>query len=326
VRRASHLHLMPGGPVFARIDGHLQVQADFSPWSSTAIHDGLIHLAPASSRERLRNTRHLEVTHLTDSSVFHVQAHLGVNGYTLSVRCLPRAVPTLRSLHLPAEVSSMQGPGLWVISGASKQGSSTTLASVVQTVLEGAPHSVLMVDSPASFVLSPGRGMVQQLEVGLHHAQWAEAGARARGADFDLIALSSLDDLEALEQAVSLADQGRMVIGAVHAHSAAASVEKLSSVGESRLASVLRGVFGQRLISCVDGSRAVAWEYLPCHEAARKQVRAGAFESLAAMRSHSLDDSLCDLVRTGLVELGEALEAADDQQQLRARLSLQSAA
>jgi twitching motility protein PilT len=315
-RRATTLHLFPGRAPVARVDGALVAFDAAQPISKAELFELFTQLARGAQREELEGFTTLELSHVTQTQVFHVLAQQGPEGLSAVVRCLPRAVPKPGTLGLPAAlVDALQGGGLWVMTGGAGQGTSTTLAAVTQAALATRPLSVLTVESPIEYVLAPGLGVVRQLEVGLHVSSTAEAFARARGIDADLVCIADLEAPDALPQALRLVNRGRLVLGGCHARTAVEAVWRLHGclgrrVEQLQLAQSFRGLFAQALVPNTTGGASLVWELLPGRDSVRSALRDGALDTLEAMRSRSFDESLVELVLVGDVEPQVALSRA----------------
>jgi twitching motility protein PilT len=315
-KRASHLHLAAGQKAFVRVDGRLACIEELGVLSAADLRDALTALAPQAMRDAANKSQGFEFSHVTSEAVFHVKAQPGRDGLGVIVRALPRAVPSPTKLGVPDEFAHvLRGSGLWIVAGGAGQGTSTTVASLVQSALEARPMSVCTLESPIDYVLEPRKGLVQQLEIGVHAPSFAAALEDARRRDDDLVVVGQLDDAATLAAALSLADRGRLVLGVVHAKSALAATQKLVDLaprGGSSLSSLLRGVFGQALVPNQAGSRSLVWELLPGTEAVRTLIRDGALNQLAPLLSHTADQSLVQLVIRGELEAEVALQHARD--------------
>ncbi len=327
-RRASHLHLAAGQPAFARVDGQLVPLAEASALTEAQLREALSSLAPTGQRELVLKQPRFDFTSVAAGALFHVRAQEGQGGLQVVVRSLPRDVPSPEALGLPAELlPSLAGSGLWVLCGAAGQGTSTSLAALAQAFLARGSAAVCSVESPIEYLLSPGQGLVQQLEVGTHVASYADALVRARGVDADLTVVGELEDPEAVAQAVALAARGRLVVGALHARGAVDAVERLRGALaaqpglQQELAEVLRGVFAQALVPTRAGARGLAWELLLGTSAVRDAIRSGQTATLAALRSHTVEDSLLSLVKQGELGVDTALAQAPDRAWLEQQLA-----
>ena len=315
-KRASHLHLAEGQRAFVRVDGRLVCLEDLGVFSATDLREALLALAPQAMKDTLGRKTSFEFSHVSRDAVFHVRGQQGRDGLAVVVRALPRHVPTPASLGVPDDFAHvLRGSGLWIVAGGAGQGTSTTVASLVQGALETRPLTVCTLECPVDYVLEPRKGLVQQLEIGVHAASFAAALDEARRGDADLVVVGQLDDAETLAGALALADRGRLVLGVVHAKGALAAVQKLvdlSPRGSSALAAMLRGVFGQSLVPNTTGGRSLCWELLPGTETVKGFVKDGALAQLGPLLTRTADQSLMQLLVRGDVDAEVALAHARD--------------
>lgn len=323
-KHASHLHLTPGQHAFSRVHGRLVCLEELGVLNDAQIRDVAIALAPQSLREGLFSKSSFEFSHMTKDALFHLRGQVDRKGLGVVVHAVPRQVPAPVSLDLPDDFASMlQGSGLWVIAGGAGQGTSTTVASLLQEALSSRAMSVCTLESPAGYVLEARKGLVQQLEIGVHVPSYAAALNDAACRDVEVVVVGQLEDADTLAAALALADRGRLVVGVVHSRSAVAAVRKLVELSPrgSSLANSLRGVFGQTLVPGALGGRRLCWELLPATDAVRACLLDGALGQLPSLLVHTIDHSLMELVACGDVDPEVALAHAQDRNWLHEQLS-----
>ena len=324
-KHASHLHLAEDKRAFVRVEGRLHCLEELGPFSGHDLREAMGALAPQSMRETLGKQTHFEFSHVSKDAVFYVRGQRGRDGLSVVVRALPRQVPSPAALGVPDEFAHvLRGSGLWVVAGGAGQGTSTTVAALVQTALDSRPLDVCMLESPIDYVLEAKKGLVQQLEIGVHAPSFSEALEDARRGDADLVVVGQLDDAATLAAALALADRGRLVLGVVHSRSAAAAVQKLvdfTPVGSTSLSSMLRGVFGQSLVPNRNGGRSLCWELLPGTDAVKALVRERTLSALGASFTRTSDQSLMQLFVRGEIDVDVALTHARDRAWFEEQLS-----
>jgi len=194
----------------------------------------------------------------------------------------------------------------------------------VQSALDSRPLDVCMLESPVDYVLESKKGLVQQLEIGVHAPSFAAALEDARRGDADLVVVGQLDDAATLAAALALADRGRLVLGVVHSKTAVAAVQKLVDLtpsGSTSLSSMLRGVFGQSLVPNRTGARSLCWELLPGTEAVKALVRDRSLAQLGSLFTRTSDASLMQLLVRGEIDAEVALAHARDRAWFEEQLS-----
>lgn len=268
-RGASDIHLKVPSEPLVRVDGELvrvpelgRVTPEFAEACLASMLAGLPHSA-----------RH--VAFENDGEVDFTVAHAGlgrfrVNAYrqrgsiTLVLRPVPFTVPRLDRLGLPAEVAALAGAqdGLVLLCGPAGSGVTTTIAALIDRMNDGPARSVITVEDPIEVLHSDRVCAINQREVGLDTASFADALARVLRQDPDVVMIGSLDDPRALEIALDAVASGVLVIAATAASDPAEAVERLLALVppyrqapmRTALAGALRAVVCQRLVPGPDGS------------------------------------------------------------------------
>lgn len=328
--RASALHVTPHQQIFARIDGRLVAQPQYGRPSPAEIRDAALALAPPALHEGLEKRTRFEFSHRSKDALLQVRGQQAREGVGLVVQVRPLEVPTVTSLNLPEEFDApLQGAGLWVFSGAPGQGTSSTVAALLDKTLRMAPTRVATLERPIDFVMEPHLGLVQQLEVGIHCPSYAAALEDIRRDDTDLIVIAELDDAPTLVAALNLAQRGQLVWGVVKSPSVVGAVERLLQIsppGCGALSSSLRGVFGQSLVPNTRSGHSLCWELLVVSDPVRALLRQGTSSALTPLLSHTSDNTLMQLVIRGEVEAETALARMKDRSLLEERLAHSRAA
>ena len=234
---------------------------------------------------------------------FRVTIYRQRGSLALVLRSVPRKVPTLDELGLPAAVKALvdQGRGLVVVAGGIGQGRTTTLAAMVGHVNAAAARHLITLEDPIELVHEDERGSVSQREVGPDVASLAIGLRSTLRQDPDLVAVSSLDAEETLAAALDVTEAGRLVLGGLTAFDVRRAMSRLfarvTTGDRERLAEALQGVVAQRLLPKRDGSGLVAAVELlvvtpPVREALRR----------AAASSGPLDLAVDQLMEKGAAQ------------------------
>ena len=333
--RASDVHIVAGRPVL------LRVATDLLPRTQPVLPEHVESIVREIVPGRLRET--LEADGSCDFALDHpAHGRFRVNvsrqrtGYKLSMRVIPREIPTLAALALPEAVglAAKYAQGLVLITGPTGHGKTSTLAAVVDILNRDTARHILTVEDPVEFVHSRKRAMISQREIGTHAHSFASALKSSLREDPDVIVVGELRDAETVRTAIAASESGHLVIGSMNTPTAAKTIDRLIEmfpVAEqpqirASVASVLRLVVGQRLVPSADRTRLhAAVELLPSSIALYTLIRdARTFQipslqqrgrALGVMR---LDESLADLVRAQKVTLEAAKQFAESPQELEA--------
>ncbi|HEX4422887.1 MAG TPA: PilT/PilU family type 4a pilus ATPase [Kofleriaceae bacterium] len=232
--------------------------------------------------------------------------HLG--GAAVVARLIRDRVPSLAELALPAELGSVvdQRDGLILVCGPTGSGKSTTLAALIDLIDQRRSAHVITLEDPIEYRFTPRRGIVHQREVGSHIPSFA-AGLRAALREApDVILLGELRDRETIAAALTAAETGHLVLGTLHAPSAAGAIDRMIDAfpeaqqrqARWQLAAVLRTVVTQYLLPRRDGGRIPAIELVPITVAVANLMRKGDLQMLPSAIQTGRDAGMIPLERS----------------------------
>lgn len=214
------------------------------------------------------------------NSLFRIVLSYSITGINLAVRLLSKHALSIDELHLPRELHNIaeSTSGLFLLAGATGSGKSTTAVSILKIALERQIHLVTL-ENPIEYQFTSEKSFVTQQEFGRDFNSFAAAASHAMYQDPDVIYFGELNDYNTVATALSLAETGHFVIGTIHARGASESISRVVDIFESarqdfvrqQLASCLRGVFWQELISGSDG-RVPLYELLQTTTAIRGAI------------------------------------------------------
>ena len=335
---ASDLHLTPGLPPMARIDGDLVPVPDcavLTPEASSALLDTIM-----SEEQR----RVFDAEWELDFSFgrrglgrYRVNAFMERGDVAAAVRRIPDQPPTIEELGLPpvlVELARLKR-GLILVTGPAGSGKTTTLAAMIRRINEERTEHIITIEDPIEFVHQHDRSIVQQREVGRDTTEFARALRSGLREDPDVLLIGEMRDLETIAAAVSAAETGHLVFATLHTSSASQAVDRIIDVfppGQQtqirmQLSSSLQAVLAQRLVPLLAGGRTAVVEVLIANEAIRNLIREGKTHQIdTAMQSGIRDGmvmcdmALADLVRRGEVSRDVALRYANDPRSFGTRI------
>lgn len=238
--------------------------------------------------------------------------------------------PTLDSLGLPRELRQMLNyhQGLVVVSGPNGAGKTTTLAALVDMFNAERSVHIITVEDPVEVIHPIKKAIVTQREVGAHTKSFHSALKGSLREDPDVIAIGELRDRETVEKALEAAETGHLVFATMSTPSAASTIDRLidmfppddQSQVRATLAGVLKFVVSQRLVPRSDGQgRVVAAELLTGGMALWTLIRDDKLYQLPSLQQRGrafgmirIEDSLNELVRSGVISIEAAKRFADD--------------
>jgi twitching motility protein PilT len=328
---ASDLHVSVGSPPMLRIDGALLPVAGQSAWDRERVAQALDSILTPEQRESFAERLELDFAFTMSANArFRVNFYQQRGAIGGAFRLIPTEVKSLATLGVPEVVAQFAklARGLVLVTGPTGSGKSTTLAALIDLVNRTRSDHIVTVEDPIEFLHSNQRSLVNQREVGHDTHSFANALKHVLRQDPDVILIGELRDLETISVALTAAETGHLVFATLHTQDAGQTIDRVIDVfpphqqGQVRaqLAATLQGVVCQTLVRRASGKgRAVATEVLITTPAIANLIREGKTyqvrSALQAGRAHgmnTMDQHLAELVNSGQVAYGQAIEKVHD--------------
>jgi twitching motility protein PilT len=213
-------------------------------------------------------------------SVFRQQGH-----FSVVLRKLEAAVPTVSSLGLPPifREAAREKTGLILVTGATGSGKTTTLAAILNEINETQPVHVITLEDPIEFVHPKLKATFNQRELGHDFNNYPNGLRAALRQAPKVILVGEMRDRATVEVAMMAAETGHLVLSTLHTVDAGQAINRmlgLFSLGEEkqlriRLADTLRYIISQRLVPRVGGGRQLLTEILGNNLRTRETVALG---------------------------------------------------
>jgi twitching motility protein PilT len=329
---ASDVHLKLGQPPVIRIDGDLEPLPETPPLAEADLDAALGTVTGLSPRRRemFEESGDLDIAYShPDLPRFRVNAFRQRGAVSVALRVIPSDIPSFEQLHLPNGVKrlSAEHRGLVLVTGPTGSGKTTTLASMLDHINRSRRQHIVTIEDPIE-ILHPDRGcIVNQREVGLDTASFAQALRRVLRQDPDIILIGELRDTETAHTALQAAESGHLVFSTLHTLDAAETLGRMIEFFppdkqqqiRSILAGTLKGVISQRLLPRADGGRTPAVEVMVTNARIQDLVRENRpdeiGDAIAAGEFYEMQtfaQSLIDLVLRGEVDRETAANAASN--------------
>lgn len=327
---ASDLHMASGNPPILRIHGDLQ-RVKYKILENDELKAMLYEITPEERIKVFEETGDVDFGfELPGLARFRVNLFQQKHGIGAVFRLIPSKVKTAEELGLPGIVTklAMLPKGLVLVTGPTGSGKSTTLAAIIDYANRNRQDHILTIEDPIEFVHKSQGCLVNQREVGVHTKSFASALRAALREDPDIILVGEMRDLETISLAIEAAMTGHLVLATLHTLNAAKTVDRIIEIFphaqqpqiRSTLADSLRAVVSQTMFKRIDRpGRVVAFEILIATPAARNLIREGKTYQIPSIiqtgRKYgmiSLDDSIMELLKKGIISPEEALNKAVD--------------
>jgi twitching motility protein PilT len=335
---ASDLHITAGMPPVMRLHGKITPMAGprLEPADTRALMYGVMTQDQRDSLERLRE---FDFAHAVPGRArFRVNSYFQRSSVGAAFRLIPDRIGTFAELGLPPVLEELarKPRGFVLVTGPTGSGKSTTLAGIIDFINERQSVHVMTIEDPIEYLHHHKRSMVNQREVGSDTTSFANALKFVLRQDPDVILIGEMRDLETVAAALTAAETGHLVLATLHTQDAAQSVDRIIDVFPPhqqqqvriQLSGTLQGIISQQLLPTIDGrSRTIAVEVLVSTPGVRNIIREAKTQQLPTVMQtghkygmQTMDESLADLYRRGLISLDMGLTRAVDPAVLRSLL------
>jgi len=333
----SDIHITAGLPPVFRQDGSMKPQA-----TKTLTPDDTNGLMKAITPERCQ----AELAEkggcdfgfaFKDIARFRVSVFKQRGTIAMVLRQIPNKMLTPEQLGVPEVCKKMvQRPrGLFLVTGPTGSGKSTTLASLLNFINETHQHHIITIEDPIEFYHQSKKCTVNQREVGTDVTSFSEALRRALRQDPDIILVGELRDLETIEAAISAAETGHVVLGTLHTSSAQGTINRIIDAFptnqqeqvRTQLSTAIIGVVSQTLLPKIGGGRVAAYEILVVTPAIGNLIRENktfrinsSIQTGAKLGMQLLDDHLFKLWNDKKITEDDAIAKSQSPDDLIARI------
>jgi twitching motility protein PilT len=315
-----------------RIDGEIGVLEGELPMGPSEVESLIMDLAPERSRQALRSgvgTEWLcDVAGVGRVRCMSFRDHRGPGGI---FRLIPARAISAELLGLSREIQNLcaEPEGLILVAGPRSSGKSTLVSALVDLINRTRSDHVITLESEIKVVQESRNSLVSQREVRGDVEELLAVGRAALRENPDVLVIEDLRSPEIIALALEAAESGRLVIGALTAHTATTAIGRFvdqlpaerRSQAQLTLAETLRGVVAQVLLRKSGGGRVAARELLLNTPSVASLIAEGKFQQLPLALDSGrrygmvpLNDALVAFVQSGIVDAREAYRKAFDRQ------------
>jgi twitching motility protein PilT len=339
---ASDLFIVANLPISHRIQGNV------------VIKDGT-RLTPADTEELIRQIYHLakdrDLTRLMSKgdddfsfaipglSRFRVNAYKQRGSLSAVIRVISFSLPDPASICIPDAIINMsrENTGMVLITGPAGNGKSTTLACIIDAINHQRSAHIITLEDPIEYLHRHNKSIISQREINIDTDSYVTALRAALRQSPDVILLGEMRDFETIAVAMTAAETGHLLFSTLHTVGAANTINRIIDVFPAnqqrqiavQLSTVLKAVISQQLVPSVNGTRIPAFEIMMVTPAVRNMIREnkvyqldGLIANAASDTMQSMDTSLLQLYRKGMITRETAITYATNQDMLARRLSM----
>ncbi|HEY1602450.1 MAG TPA: type IV pilus twitching motility protein PilT [Pirellulales bacterium] len=333
---ASDLHISVGQPPVLRLHGRMR-KLETKVLTGEDTVSLMKSITPERCQQELQEVGGSDFGFAFGSAArFRVSIFKQKGNIGMVLRQIPNKFLSMDQLGLPVVCKEliMRPRGLFLVTGPTGSGKSTSLASMINYLNENVDHHIITIEDPIEFYHEHKKSTVNQREVGVDVPSFAEAIRRALRQDPDVILVGEMRDLETIEAAITAAETGHVVFGTLHTTGAQGTVNRIIDVFptsqqdqiRTQLSTSIIGILSQALLPRISGGRVAAHELLVVTSAIANLIRENkTFRINSSIQTgmkygmQLLDDHMFKLWREGIVDKEEVMVKSNSPDDMKRR-------
>lgn len=330
---ASDVHIKVGSPFVLRINRQLVTIEAPHPtdlWMNAVVEK----IVPPHAKKRIEEDREVDFSYLEPGiGRFRTNIFQQKGSFALAMRYVKTQVPGFEELGLLPVLKDIASShrGIVLVAGTTGSGKSTTLAAMLEHINATFKRHIITLEDPIEFVFEDNQSVIEQREVGLDTLSFQSGLKHVLRQDPDIIMVGEMRDSVSFTAAMQAADTGHLVLSTLHTQNASQSIGRILDFFKPdereqvrrQLASTLKAVVCQRMITTTTGGVTPALEILINTPTVRKMLEENRLEKISAAIETGRDDgmqtfnqALYDMVKERKITEAEALGKASNPQAL----------
>lgn len=280
---ASDLHITVGSAPGMRVSGSM-VRVKVPPLKGDDTKRLVYQILTEAQKSELEKNLELDFSFgVKGLARFRANCFYSKGSVAAVFRQIPTQVPDFDALGMPKVLLEMAdvSNGLYLVTGPTGSGKSTTLASIIDRLNSSEAGHILTLEDPIEFVHQHKSSLINQREVGVDTLNFSNGLRSLLRQDPDIVLVGELRDMETIEAALEVAETGHLVFGTLHTNSTIQTISRIINVFPSDqqepirtlLSFVLQGVVAQQLLPKKNGGRVLCQEILRLTPAIRNLIR-----------------------------------------------------
>src|SRR3989338_4996204 len=286
--RASDIFIGTGIKPTLRINGDLIKIEEHPVLTKKMAEEYLLEILSPDQKKKFEQSLDFDFSlEIETIARFRVNMFVQRKGISAVFRLIPETVLTMDELGLPQQMkrSTTFKNGLVIVTGPSGSGKTTTLSAMVNEINRNQKKHIITVEDPIEYVHLDNQSVIQQREVGIHTLSFQKALKSSLRENPDVILVGEMRDFETMQQAITAAETGHLVLATLHTMGCADSINRIidsfpanqQNQIRAKLSESLRAVIWQTLIKTKDGKgRIGAYEIMFVNNAISNLIRKSA--------------------------------------------------
>jgi twitching motility protein PilT len=167
-----------------------------------------------------------------DKGRFRVNIFFQRGSISLALRFIPSKIRTIEELNLPPVLHDFASrpQGLILVTGATSQGKSTSLAAMIDEINHTRSVHIITVEDPIEYTYPIDRAIIDQREVSIDTLNFDNALRASLRQNPDVIMVGEMRDLETISTTITAAETGHLVFATLHTNSASQTIHRIVDV------------------------------------------------------------------------------------------------
>ena len=332
---ASDLDISVGHAPNIRITGQLVPLSQEKIFSDKDSEGLAFSILSEAQRKKFLEEKEIDLSYQhEDKGRFRINVFFQRGSISLALRFIPSKIRTIEELNLPPVLHDFisRPQGLILVTGATSQGKSTTLAAMLDEINHTRSVHIITVEDPIEYTYPVDRAIIDQREVEIDTLNFNNALRASFRQNPDVIMVGEMRDLETIATTITAAETGNLVFATLHTNSAAQTIHRIVDVFPAeqqsqirfQLSSSLLGIISQRLVPRIKGGFIPVCEVLICNNAVSNLIRENKIHEIPAVIETSAKEgmvsfnrAMVDLVRKKEISLKNAMDYAWDPGEIR---------
>jgi twitching motility protein PilU len=341
-KKASDLFITVGLPPCLKVNGSV-MPITKNKLSQTECEVLVLSTMDEGQQRDFKKNKELNYALVSESagrfraSAFYQRGEIG-----MVLRRIETVIPTPESLLLPPILKElvMNKRGIVIFVGATGTGKSTSLAALIGHRNKNSRGHIVSIEDPIEFVHEHLGCIITQREVGVDTESFDVALKNTLRQAPDVILIGEIRTPETMQQAITFAETGHLVLATLHANNANQALDRIAHFFPAErhgqlwmdLSLNLRGIVAQQLVPTKAGKgRRAAIEIMLNTPLVADTIRKGEVHKLKEIMTNStehgmqtFDQALYQLYIEDQISYENAIAHADSKNDLRLMIKMQS--
>jgi len=279
---------------------------------------------------------------LANVARFRVNVFRQNGRYAAVLRLIPFKARTFEELNLPKVMEKIAAlkRGLIVVTGATGNGKSTTLASIINHINQKRRAHIVTIEDPIEYLFEKNLSIISQREIGPDSESFATALRAALRQDPDVIMVGELRDHLTMDTCMKAAETGHLVMTSIHTPDVMRTLNRILGYFppeeqlsvRQRLSENLLAVISQQLLPNLDKTGMIpACEVMLVNKTIEMCIKSPEktneiMKHMAKNRDvgmQTFDQHLIELVKARKLSMDDAMLAAEEAEQLERDMTIE---